>query len=384
MSAIRSFSSESVSEGHPDKIADQVSDAILDALIEQDKDARVACETLIKGGMVFVAGEISTSAYVDIEQIVRGVLNDIGYNVPGLGIDSDSCAVLLNITKQSTEIAHVVHGANMGAGDQGMVFGFACNETPELMPFPIMCAHRLMQQQAKVRKSGLLSWMRPDAKAQVTVRYDGFRPVGVDAVILSTQHAPDVPRKELVEAVIETVILPVIPEHLRDENIRYLVNPAGSFVSGGPAADCGVTGRKIIVDTYGGMASHGGGAFSGKDPSKVDRSGAYMARYLAKSIVKAGVADRCEIQIAYAIGVQSPISLYVNCYGTNKIPEEEIRLCIQEKFSLTPHAIIGRLRLVASPIYRKTACYGHFGREDMGFSWEDVDEAVKEFVKIGG
>lgn len=369
------FSSESVSEGHPDKIADQISDAVLDHLIQKDQYARVACETLIKTGMVLIAGEITTNSYIDMESVVRNVLVDIGYNSNQVGMDASSCAVLSNITKQSPEITHCVNGSGssfQGAGDQGTVFGFACDETPELMPLALMYAHKLMKRHAEVRKRGTLPWLYPDAKTQITVKYDGLRPVAIEAIVLSTQHMSNISRELLIEGVMEEIIIPVIPEYLRTKNTKYLINPAGTFIIGGPMADCGVTGRKIIVDTYGGAAHHGGGAFSGKDPSKVDRSAAYMARYLAKNIVKAGLATKCEIQISYSIGIPEPVSFSVYCYGTNIISEDNITKCIAKNFSLTPLEIISRLCLLR-PIYRATSCYGHFGREESNFTWEKLD-----------
>jgi len=372
------FTSESVSEGHPDKIADQISDAILDALIAKDSNARVACETLVKTGMVLVAGEITTKAWVDIEQIARDTINHIGYDAPKNGFAGDSCAVLTAIGKQSPDIAQGVdrrEDGQLGAGDQGLMFGYASNETEVLMPAPITYAHRLMQRQALVRKSGVLPWLRPDAKSQVTIRYQGFSPVGVDAIVLSTQHAEGVSHAQVVEAVMEEIIKPVIPAAWLDEKTRYFINPTGRFVIGGPMGDCGLTGRKIIVDTYGGKAHHGGGCFSGKDPSKVDRSGAYMARYVAKNIVAAGLADRCELQIAYAIGVTEPTSVMLDTFGTEKIPLNKILALVHEYFDLTPHGIIETLNLLR-PIYLQTATYGHFGRNEPDFSWEQTDKML--------
>jgi len=371
------FTSESVSEGHPDKIADQVSDTILDAILEQDRNARVACETFVKTGMVMLGGEITTSAWVDVEHLTRSVIKDIGYNSSAMGFDWESCAILSAIGKQSTDIAQGVDRKNkedQGAGDQGLMFGYASNETDVLMPAPITYAHRLMMQQAKLRKSGQLAWLRPDAKSQITIRYSHNQPVSVDTVVLSTQHDPEIKQSDLVEAVIEEIIKPVIPTKWINKDTRFLVNPTGRFVIGGPLGDCGLTGRKIIVDTYGGMARHGGGCFSGKDPSKVDRSGAYAARYVAKNIVAAGLADRCEIQIAYAIGVAEPIAIYVETFGTGKISDDKMIQLIRQHFDLRPYGIIKMLDLL-HPIYRPTASYGHFGREDLHVSWENTDKA---------
>ena len=371
------FTSESVSEGHPDKIADQISDAVLDAIIAQDPLARVACETFTKTGMVIVGGEITTKAWVDLDELVRDVVCKIGYTSADYGLSGQSCAVLSAIGKQSGDIAQGVDAPDlltMGAGDQGMMFGYASNETDVLMPAPITYAHRLMQRQAELRHTGVLPWLRPDAKSQVTFRYVDQKPVAIDTVVLSTQHAPEIAHAELVEAVRECIIKPVLPEHWLTPQTRYFVNPTGRFVIGGPQGDCGLTGRKIIVDTYGGMAHHGGGAFSGKDPSKVDRSGAYAARYVAKNIVAAGLADRCEVQIAYAIGVVEPISISVDTYGTGKISEEKMVALIQEHFDLRPGGIIAMLDLL-KPIYRATASYGHFGRNEPSFTWEKTDKA---------
>lgn len=378
------FTSESVSNGHPDKIADQISDAVLDAILTQDKHARVACETLVKTGMVLVAGEITTSAWVDIEQIARGVIKDIGYCEPDLGFDADSCAVLNAIGKQSPDIAMGVDRQNeMGAGDQGMMFGFATNETDVLMPAPITFAHRLMQRQALLRKQKVLPWLRPDAKSQVTVRYEAGKPVGIDSVILSTQHHPDISQEMIREAVMEEIIKPVLPIQWIDRSTRFYINPTGRFVIGGPKGDCGLTGRKIIVDTYGGMARHGGGCFSGKDPSKVDRSGAYAGRYVAKNVVAAGLAERCEVQIAYAIGVAEPTAISVQTFGTGKISEDQIATLIREHFDLRPNGIIKMLDLLR-PIYQATAAFGHFGREEPNFTWERTDKAalLKEAAKL--
>jgi S-adenosylmethionine synthetase len=371
------FTSESVSEGHPDKIADQISDAILDAILEQDRNARVACETYVKTGMVIVGGEISTSAWVDVEQITRNVVRDIGYNSSHIGFDWESCAVMSAIGKQSVDIAQGVDRKSkeeQGAGDQGLMFGYASNETSVLMPAPITYAHRLVMRQAQLRKDNVLPWLRPDAKSQITFRYIDNKPVSVHTVVLSTQHDPSIKQADLVEAVIEEIIKPVLPEEWIDKNTRFLVNPTGRFVIGGPLGDCGLTGRKIIVDTYGGMARHGGGCFSGKDPSKVDRSGAYAGRYVAKNIVAAGLAERCEIQISYAIGVAEPIAINVDTFGTGNISEEKIIDLIRQHFDLRPYGIIKMLDLL-HPIYRPTATYGHFGREDLNVSWEKTDKA---------
>lgn len=371
-----SFTSESVSEGHPDKIADQISDAILDAIIEQDKNARVACETLVKTGMVFIGGEITTNAWVDIEHLARNVISDIGYNSSEIGFDANSCAIITAIGKQSSDIAVGVDRKDkeeQGAGDQGLMFGYASNETDVYMPAPITYAHRLMQRQAKLRNEEVLPWLRPDAKSQITFHYVNGKPVGISNVVLSTQHHPDINHANLVEAVIEEIIKPVLPEEWL-KNTKYFINPTGRFVIGGPQGDCGLTGRKIIVDTYGGMARHGGGCFSGKDPSKVDRSAAYAARYVAKNIVAAGLADRCEIQISYAIGIAEPTSIHLETFGTSKIPEKEIIKLINNHFDLRPYGIIKMLDLL-HPIYRATASYGHFGRDDLNVSWEKIDKA---------
>jgi len=374
------FTSESVSEGHPDKVADQVSDAVLDALLADDARARVACETMVNTGMVVLSGEITSSAIVDYTEVVRQTIREIGYTSSAMGFDADSCAVLVALGKQSDDIAQGVNegeGLNLdqGAGDQGLMFGYACNETEVLMPFPITYAHRLVEMQAEVRKNGKLPWLRPDAKSQVTVRYEDGHPALVDTVVLSTQHTPDISHDDLSDAVIEEIIKPVLPVDMITKETRFLVNPTGRFVIGGPVSDCGLTGRKIIVDTYGGAAHHGGGAFSGKDPSKVDRSAAYASRYVAKNIVAAGLADRCEVQIAYAIGVAEPVSLMVNTFGSGKIDESQIVALIREHFDLRPKAIIESLDLLR-PIYRKTAVYGHFGREYDEFSWEKKDKAA--------
>ena len=371
------FTSESVSEGHPDKMADQISDAILDALLAQDKASRVACETLIKTGMVIVAGEITTEAYVDVEGIVREVVNDIGYNHSESGFDSNTCAVLNAIGKQSADIAMGVDQTEdheQGAGDQGMMFGYATNETDVLMPAPITYSHRLVKRQSEVRKNGTLAWLQPDAKSQITFRYEDGKPVAIDAVVLSTQHREDISLKVLQEAVMEEIIKPVLPPEWINKDTKYFINPTGRFVIGGPYGDCGLTGRKIIVDTYGGMARHGGGAFSGKDPSKVDRSAAYAARYVAKNLVAAGIADRCELQLSYAIGVAEPTSINIETFGTNKISNEQIVSLIRAHFELKPRGLIKMLDLF-QPIYRSTAAYGHFGRDDVDFSWEKTDKA---------
>ena len=371
------FTSESVSEGHPDKIADQISDAVLDAIIAQDPNARVACETLIKTGMAMVAGEVTTSAWVDLESIVRKTITDIGYNSSDVGFDGATCAVLNAIGKQSSDIAQGVdreEKRKQGAGDQGLMFGYACDETPTLMPAPITYAHRLVERQSKVRRDGVLPWLRPDAKSQVTFRYEDDKITGIDAVVLSTQHDPDISQKDLQEAVRELIIDKVLPAEWLDKDTKYHINPTGKFVIGGPVGDCGLTGRKIIVDTYGGSAHHGGGAFSGKDPSKVDRSAAYAGRYVAKNIVAAGLAKRCEVQVSYAIGVAEPTSVMVNTFGTGTIPDDEIIKRVRAVFDLTPYGIIEMLDLIR-PIYRQTAAYGHFGRELPDFTWEKTDRA---------
>jgi S-adenosylmethionine synthetase len=372
------FTSESVSEGHPDKIADQVSDAILDAILEQDTHARVACETLVKTGMVLVAGEISTQAWVDIEQITRDTVKNIGYTSADMGFDWESCAVLTAIGKQSHDIAIGVDETfdhEQGAGDQGLMFGYASNETDVLMPAPITYAHRLMQRHTALRKTGALSWLRPDAKCQATFRYENDKPVAIECIVLSTQHHPDIAHPVLIEAVIEEIIRPVIPKEWITPQTRYLINPTGRFVIGGPLGDCGLTGRKIIVDTYGGMARHGGGCFSGKDPSKVDRSAAYAGRYVAKNIVAAGLADRCEIQVCYAIGIAEPVSIRIDTFGTGKIANEHIIKLVREHFDLRPRGLMTMLDLLR-PIYKKTAAYGHFGREEAEFTWEKTDKAA--------
>jgi S-adenosylmethionine synthetase len=371
------FTSESVSEGHPDKMADQISDAILDALLEQDRKSRVACETMVKTGMVIVAGEITTEAYVDVESLVRQVVNDIGYNHSESGFDSNTCAVMNAIGGQSGDIAQGVDEADdheQGAGDQGLMFGYATNETDVMMPAPIYYSHLLVKKQSEVRKSGKLAWLEPDAKSQITFRYEDGKPAGIDAVVLSTQHRDTVDLKDLQEAVMEEIIKPVLPAERCDANTKYFINPTGRFVIGGPQGDCGLTGRKIIVDTYGGMARHGGGAFSGKDPSKVDRSAAYLARYVAKNLVAAGIADRCELQLSYAIGVAEPTSISIETFGTGKIADSRIVELVREHFELKPKGLIQMLDLLR-PIYRDTAAYGHFGREEPNFSWERTDKA---------
>ena len=368
------FTSESVSEGHPDKIADQISDAVLDAILEQDKKARVACETYVKTGMVMVGGEITTDAWVDIEEITRNTVREIGYTSSDMGFDADSCAVLNVVGKQSPDINQGVDRADpreQGAGDQGLMFGYATNETEVYMPAPITYAHLLVKKQAEVRKSGQLSWLRPDAKSQVTFAYEHGKIVGIDAVVLSTQHSEDIKQADLIEAVMEEIIKPVLPAELLSERTKYYINPTGRFVIGGPVGDCGLTGRKIIVDTYGGTARHGGGAFSGKDPSKVDRSAAYAARYVAKNIVAAGLADRCEIQVSYAIGVAEPTSISVETFGTEKVAKDLIVSLVREHFDLRPYGLIEMLDLI-KPIYKETAAYGHFGREH--FPWEALDK----------
>ena len=369
------FTSESVSEGHPDKIADQISDAVLDEILKQDPKARVACETYVKTGMALVGGEITTSAWVDIENLTRQVICDIGYKHSEMGFDGNSCAVLNAIGKQSSDINQGVDRENpldQGAGDQGIMFGYATNETEVLMPAAITYAHRLMEKQAEVRKSGKLAWLRPDAKSQVTLKYEDNKIVGVDAVVLSTQHSEEVSQKEIYEGVMEEIIKPILPSEWLSQQTKYFINPTGRFVIGGPMGDCGLTGRKIIVDTYGGAARHGGGAFSGKDPSKVDRSAAYAARYVAKNIVAAGLADRCEIQLSYAIGVTEPTSIMVETFGTGKVSNEVLVKLVREFFDLRPYGLIKMLNLI-QPIYRQTAAYGHFGREQ--FPWEKVDRA---------
>ncbi|WP_207060578.1 methionine adenosyltransferase [Motiliproteus sp. SC1-56] len=377
MSNYSLFTSESVSEGHPDKMADQISDAVLDAILRDDPHARVAVETLVKTGMAVIAGEVRTSTYVDLEDIVRNVILDIGYTSSEVGFDGASCAVLNAIGKQSVDIAVGVdegESKDLGAGDQGLMFGYATNETEVLMPAPIYYAHRLVERQAQLRKKGILPWLRPDAKSQVTLRYEDGKPVAVDAVVLSTQHAPDIEQADIREAVMEEIVQHVLPKEWLHKDTKYHINPTGQFIIGGPMGDCGLTGRKIIVDTYGGMAHHGGGAFSGKDPSKVDRSAAYAGRYVAKNIVAAGLAERCEIQVSYAIGVAEPTSISVNTFGTGKLSDDKIVALVREHFDLRPQGLIEMLDL-RRPIYRPTAAYGHFGREDANFTWERTDRA---------
>jgi S-adenosylmethionine synthetase len=374
------FTSESVSEGHPDKVADQISDAILDAILAEDPPARVACETLVSTGLVVISGEITTKAHINYREIAQDAVRRIGYDNSDIGFDYKSCAILTAINRQSPDIAQGVNEGqgldlDQGAGDQGLMFGYACNETASLMPLPIHYAHRIMERQAEVRRDGRLPWLRPDAKSQLTVRYVDGRPQSIDTIVVSTQHDPDVSHAQISEAVIEEIIKPVVPKELLTTTTRYLVNPTGRFVVGGPHGDCGLTGRKIIVDTYGGAARHGGGAFSGKDPSKVDRSAAYAARYVAKNVVAAGLAERCEVQVAYAIGVARPVSLMVNTFGTGKVSDEIIVDLIGKHFDLRPKGIIQSLDLLR-PIYRKTAAYGHFGRDEPEFTWEATDKAA--------
>jgi S-adenosylmethionine synthetase len=378
MSTYKVFTSESVSEGHPDKMADQISDAVVDAIISDDPDSRVAVETMVKTGMTIIAGEVRTNTYVDLEEVVRNVITDIGYDNSEVGFDGNTCAVLNAIGKQSNDIAQGVDAGenkDIGAGDQGLMFGYATNETSVLMPAPIYYSHLLVKRQAEVRKNGTLPWLRPDAKSQVTLRYDQGKPVAIDAVVLSTQHSPDVSLRDLQEAVRSEIIAPILPEEWLHEGTQYHINPTGQFIIGGPVGDCGLTGRKIIVDTYGGMAHHGGGAFSGKDPTKVDRSAAYAGRYVAKNIVSAGLADRCEIQISYAIGVSEPTSISLDTYGTGKLSEDEISNLVREHFDLRPSGLIEMLDL-RRPIYRDTAAYGHFGREEENFTWENTDKVA--------
>ncbi len=374
------FTSESVSEGHPDKVADQISDGVLDAVLAADPKGRVACETLVSTGLVVISGEITTTAHVNYMEVARDVVRRIGYDNSDIGFDYKSCAVLTAINRQSPDIAQGVNvgeglDLDQGAGDQGLMFGYACTETPSLMPFPIYYAHRIMQRQAEVRKDGRLKWLRPDAKSQLSVRYVDGKPVEIDTVVVSTQHGPDISHAQLSEAVIEEIIKPVLPKEMLTAKTRYLINPTGRFVVGGPSGDCGLTGRKIIVDSYGGSAHHGGGAFSGKDPSKVDRSAAYACRYVAKNLVAAGLADRCEVQVAYAIGVAKPVSLMVDTFGTGKISDDKMAELIGRHFDLRPKGIIQALDLLR-PIYSKTAAYGHFGRDEPEFTWENTDKAA--------
>jgi len=381
------FTSESVSEGHPDKVSDQISDAVLDAILTQDTNARVACETLCSTGLIVMSGEITTNALVDYNVIARETVKRIGYTSSDIGFDSNTCAVLTAFNKQSPDIAQGVNRTkeqevDQGAGDQGLMFGYACDETPQLMPMPIYYAHRLMERQAELRRSERLTWLRPDAKSQVSVSYKNGKPQRVETVVISTQHHPEISHVALTEAVIEEIIKPVIPKNMLNGDTRYLVNPTGRFVVGGPMGDCGLTGRKIIVDTYGGAAHHGGGAFSGKDPSKVDRSAAYAGRYVAKNVVAAGIASRCEVQLAYAIGVARPVSLMVETFGTGKISDDKIAKLIERNFDLRPRAIIRSLNLLR-PIYLKTAAYGHFGRDEPEFTWEATDKAAQLRVSAG-
>ncbi len=370
------FTSESVSEGHPDKLADQISDAVVDAILAKDPASRVACETMVKTGMVILAGEITTDAWVDTEELVRNVVCEIGYDNGEVGFDGKTCAVLNAIGKQSPDIARGVDDSEdheQGAGDQGLMFGYASNETDVLMPAPITYSHRLVERQAEIRKNKTLPWLRPDAKSQITFRYENHKPIAIDAVVLSTQHSPEIGGKQLEEAIMDEIILPTLPQEWLHAGTKYFINPTGQFIIGGPVGDCGLTGRKIIVDTYGGMARHGGGAFSGKDPSKVDRSAAYMARYVAKNIVAAGLAERCEIQVSYAIGIAEPTSIAVETFGTGKVDEDKMVAIVREHFDLRPKGLIAQLDLLR-PIYRATAAYGHFGRTEDSFSWEKTDK----------
>ena len=378
------FTSESVSEGHPDKMADQISDAVLDAILSDDPSSRVAVETMVKTGMAIIAGEVRTNTYVDLENVVRKVITDIGYDNSDVGFDGNNCAVLNAIGKQSGDIAMGVDASaskDIGAGDQGLMFGYASNETDAFMPAPIHYSHLLVKQQAKVRKNGLLPWLRPDAKSQITFKYENEKPVSIDAIVLSTQHSPDISLLELQEAVKQEIILPVIPEKWIHNETKFHINPTGQFIIGGPVGDCGLTGRKIIVDTYGGMARHGGGAFSGKDPTKVDRSAAYAGRYVAKNIVASGLADKCEIQISYAIGVSEPTSISIDTYNTGKLEDHKIAAIVSENFDLRPRGLIEMLDL-NRPIYQKTAAYGHFGRDDLDVPWEKIDksEDLKKYL----
>jgi S-adenosylmethionine synthetase len=381
------FTSESVSEGHPDKVADQISDSILDAILAQDPRSRVACETMVTTGMAVIAGEITTNAVIDYPKIVRDTIREIGYNDSSMGFDWETCAILTSIDKQSPDIAQGVNEGDglykeQGAGDQGLMFGFACNETPQLMPMSILLAHQLVEKLSQVRKTGVLDFLRPDSKSQVSIQYINDKPVHVDTVVISSQHNPEVSHEQIKEGIIEEVVKKIIPAHLMDDKTRFLINPTGRFVIGGPMGDCGLTGRKIIVDSYGGHGAHGGGAFSGKDPSKVDRSAAYMGRYVAKNLVAAGICDRCEVQVAYAIGVAEPVSVMVDCNGTGKLPSKRIAEIVREVFDLRPRAIIETLDLLR-PIYKKTAAYGHFGRELPEFTWERTDKAALIREKAG-
>ena len=383
MTEKKMFTSESVTEGHPDKVADAISDAILDEIIAQDKQCRVACETLVTTGLAFIAGEITTNCYVDMPSVVRKTIKEIGYNSSDMGFDWQTCSVITSIDQQSLDIAQGVNlnegiDQEQGAGDQGLMFGYACRETEEIMPMPIVFAHKLTKRLAEARKTKVLDFLRPDGKSQVTIEYNGKKPVRVDTIVISSQHKPEVKYETLKEAIIEEVVKKVIPLDMIDKKTRFFINPTGRFVVGGPMGDCGVTGRKIIVDTYGGRGSHGGGCFSGKDPSKVDRSASYMGRYIAKNIVASGVADECEVQIAYAIGVSEPVSVMVDTFGTGKIPENEISKIVREVFGLKPAEIVTQLDLL-NPVYGKTSSYGHFGRE--GFSWEKTDK-IKEIQKL--